>query len=114
MCGSIIQPHYHYIKNILLRNVVVTVKQRIQEIVDMIPHAKVQMCWILGEENSIDPVSKLFMDPFRQANINLFRFGPTYFRTNEDKYVFLEITKSHETYKQLPDEVFRVQRKKRK
>ena len=35
---------------------VVTVKQRIQEILDMIPHAKVKMCWIPGEENSSDPV----------------------------------------------------------
>ena len=80
----------------------------------MIPQARMQMCWIPGEENSSDPVSKLFMDPFRQANTNLFRFGPTCFRTNEDKYVFLEVTKSHEIYAQLPDEVFRVQRKKRK
>ena len=54
------------------------------------------------------------MDPFRQANTNLFKFGPTCFRTDEDKYVFLEVTKLHETYTQLPDEVFRVQRKKRK
>ena len=54
------------------------------------------------------------MGPFRQANTNLFRFGPTCFRTNEEKYVFLQITKSHETYNQLPDEVFRVKRKKRK
>ena len=36
------------IKNILLRNIVVTVKQRIREILDMIPLAKVQMCWIPG------------------------------------------------------------------
>ena len=86
------------IKNILLHNVVVTVKQRIQEIIDMIPQAKVQMCWIPGEENSSDPVSKLFMDPFRQANTNLFRFGPTCFRINEEKYGFLEISKSHEKY----------------
>ena len=54
------------------------------------------------------------MDPFRQSNTYLFRFGPTCFRTNEEKYVFLEVTKSHETYNQLPDEIFRVQRKKRK
>ena len=54
------------------------------------------------------------MDPFRQANTNLFRFGPTCFRTNENKHVFLEVTKSHEIYTQLPDEVFKVQKKKRK
>ena len=65
------------IKKILLRNVVVTVKQRIQEIIEMIPQARVQMCWIPGEENSSDPVSKLFMDPFRKANTNLSRFCPT-------------------------------------
>ena len=87
------------IKNILLRNVVLTVKQRIKEILDMIPLAKVQMCWIPGEENSSDPVSKLFMDPFKQTNTNLFRLGPTCFRTDDEKCVFLEITKNHETYK---------------
>ena len=54
------------------------------------------------------------MDPFKQANTNLFRFGPTCFRTNEDRYVFLEVTKSHEIYTQLPDETFKVQKKKRK
>ena len=80
----------------------------------MIPLAKVQMCWIPGEENSSDPVSKLFMDPFKQTNTNLFRLGPTCFRTDDEKCVFLEITKTHKTYKPLPDEVFRVKKKKRK
>ena len=42
----------------------------------------------LVEENSSDPVSKLFTDPFKQTNTNLFRLGPTCFRTDDEKCVF--------------------------
>ena len=51
---------------------------------------------------------------FRQANSNLFRFGPSCFRTNENKHIFLEVTKSYEKYTQLPDEVLTLQKKKKK
>ena len=78
----------------------------------MLPQVKVQLCWISGEVNSSDLVSKLFQDPFRQANSNLFRFDPSCFRTNENKHIFLEVTKSYERYTQLPDEVLKVQEKK--
>ena len=80
----------------------------------MLPEVTVQLCWIPGEANSSDLVSKLFQDPFKQANSNLFRFGPTFFRTNEVKHIFLEVTKSYEKYHQLPDEILKVQKKKKR
>ena len=60
------------IKNVLLRNIVVTVKQRVREILEMLPESTVQLCWIPGDTNSSDLVSKLFQDPFTQVNSNLF------------------------------------------
>ena len=78
----------------------------------MLPEVKVQLCWTPGEKNSSNLESKLFQDPFRQANSNWFRFGPSCFRTNENKHIFLEVTKSYERYTQLPDEVLKVQKKK--
>ena len=48
------------IKNVLLRNVVITVRQRVREILEMLPESTVQLCWIPGETNSSDLASKLF------------------------------------------------------
>ena len=64
-----------------------------REIIEMLPETTIQLCWIPGETNSSDLVSKLFQDPFTQASSNLFRYDPKCFRTNEAKYIFLEVTK---------------------
>ena len=100
------------IKNVLLRNVVTTVKQRVREILEMLPESTVQLCWIPGETDSSDLVSKLFQDPFTQTNSNLFRFGPDCFRTDGTRYISLGVIKSSERYFPLPHEILKVERKK--
>ena len=102
------------IKNVLLRNVVTTVKQRVKAILEMVPESTVQLGWIPGKSNSADMVSKLFHDPFTQASFNLFGFGPDCFRNDGTKHIFLELTKSLEKYFPLPDEILKVERKKAK
>ena len=68
------------IKNVLLCNVVTDVKQRIKEVLEMVPESTVQLALVPSHDNSADMVSKMFHNPFVQTNSNLCRHGLECFR----------------------------------
>ena len=56
------------IRNVLIKGAINTTKQRIKEILEILPKATIHLTWIAGEKNTADAASKLHSNPVKVLN----------------------------------------------
>ena len=95
------------IKSTLARSQIDMIKNTIINIGLKFPNARIKLCWIPGDKNPADTVSKLFPNPLSICNSPFYRKGPQLFRdiAKVTEYTYLTYQKGEFTYTPLPDSV---------
>ena len=83
------------LKNMLLRAAVYGTIQRGMDIVEMLPNTVIHLSWIPGEDNAVDLISKVFLDPISIVNSEFCRSGGEFMCTDDHQgAVFMTIDKN--------------------
>ena len=64
------------IRNVLIKGAINSTKQRMKEILELLPRAVIHLTWLPGEKNSADKASKLHSNPVKILNSDQYRQGP--------------------------------------
>merc|ERR1711942_354070 len=64
------------IRNVLIKGAINTTKQRMKEILEILPEATIHLTRIAGDKNTADAATKLHSNPVRVLNSDTYRHGP--------------------------------------
>ena len=64
------------IRNVLIKGAINTTKQRMKEILEILPEATIHLTWIAGDKNTADAATKLHSNPVKVLNSEAYRHGP--------------------------------------
>ena len=78
----------------------------------LFPKAEILLCWLDGNKNAADTMSKLHYDNVSILNSKLYRNGPEeLFKECEDRVVFYRFTEGKEEWIPLPEKLIMRARK---
>ena len=97
-CLAMMTPAIH-LKNMLLSNAVAAFKDELVKISIQFPKSLITVGHIVGTENPSDVLTKLYRDPIRAINSQLYRHGPTLYGSKKGLYKELEHRKGEKEKK---------------
>ena len=64
------------IRNVLIKGAINSTKQKMKEILELLPRAVIDLTWLAREKNTADTASKLHSNPVRILNSDAYQRGP--------------------------------------
>ena len=98
------------IRNVLIKGAINTTKQRMKEILEILPEATIHLTWIAGDKNTADAATKLHSNPVRVLNSDAYRHGPMELLTidGEEHISYYKMDAQSEVFTPLPEKLIQT------
>ena len=113
VCAALLMNPKLQSKNILLRGAAINTMAKANQVLDILPKAKISFTWSPGVTNPADLSTKLLIDPVTQINSELFRNGPEFYKSKTEvlKNTYMVISKKNGVeWLGLPEEITKTKR----
>ena len=98
------------IRNVLIKGAINSTKQRMKEILELLPKAVIHLTWLAGEKSTADAASKLQSNPVKILNSDVYRHGPKELMTIDgvDHVSYYKMDADGETFTPLPEHLIQT------